>query len=83
MCFSLEWVGQLLIWLVVICAFIAIVRVLLPRIVGQLGEPATLIMTIVNIVMWAAILIFIIIVLVNLFSCLIGGGGFHTALPHR
>jgi len=37
MCFSLGWIEQLLVWLVIICAIFAIMRLLLPFVLNQLG----------------------------------------------
>jgi len=72
MCFSLEWFLQLLIFLVVICGIIAILRIWIfplfaaadPRI------PAT-----INIIIWVMVAIFVIYVCASLLMCVSAGGG--------
>jgi hypothetical protein len=73
MCFSLGWVEQLLVYLVIVCAVIAILKLFVPWIVAQLGYP--IIGQILNIVLWAFITILIIYLVFGLLSCLLGGGG--------
>lgn len=74
-CFSLVWLQQMLVWLVIVAAIVAIIRLLIPwitsitfPIVGQVLE----------IVLWAALAIIAIYIIFGLISCLIGmGGGLH------
>ena len=79
MCFSLGWIEQLLVWLVIVCAIIAILRLLLPWVAAQLGIP--LIAQVINIVLWAVVVIFVIYFCFALLGCL-GGGGM-PLFPHR
>ena len=79
MCFSLEWIEQLLVWLVIVCAIIAILRLLLPWVAGQLGIP--IIAQAIQIVLWAVIAIIVIYFCFALISCL-GSGGL-PLFPHR
>ena len=80
-CFSLLWLEQILIWLVIASAVIAIVRLVIPwitsitfPIIGQVLE----------IVLWAIIAIIAIYIIFALLSCLIGmAGGIHLPLPGR
>lgn len=72
MCFDLHWVMTVLIWLVVIGAVIAIVRLLLPQVLANFGAAGTLVLQILNIVIWASVLIAIIIFAFELISCLVG-----------
>ena len=67
MCFDLAWFENLLIWLVIVCAIVAVFKLLLPLVFG--GE---IIFRIINIVVWAVITIFIIIVVFDLISCYSG-----------
>lgn len=82
MCFTLEFVEQLLVWLVIICAIVAILRLLLPWIAAQLGGAGTIVMAVINIVLWAVICVYVIYFCFMLIGCLAGGSGF-MFLPHR
>ncbi len=75
MCFSLSWVENVLIWLVVLGAFVAIMKILLPLVLGAFGWAGDTLMRIINIIIVAVIVIFLIIFAFDLLSCL-GGGGF-------
>lgn len=74
-CFSLMWLQQLLIWLVIVAAIVGILRLLIPwitsitfPIVGQVLE----------IVLWAVLAIIAIYIVFALIGCLLGmGGGLH------
>jgi hypothetical protein len=77
MCFSLGWIEQVLIWLVVVCAIVAILKLLLPFVLSQLGVAGGVITGAINIVLWAVIAIFVIYFCFDLISCL-GGLSF----PH-
>lgn len=84
MCFSLEWFKDILIWLVIVAAIVAILRLLIPAVLTQFGWAGGLIMNILNIVVWAFVLIVIIIFAFGLIECLIGaGGGLHFPGWHR
>ena len=76
MCFSLAWFENLLIWLVILGAVVAIFKVILPLVFAQLGTPGAAVMQIINIVLWAVVVIFIIIIAFELIGCLVGSGGF-------
>lgn len=43
MCFSLAWLMNVLIWLVVVGAVVAVVRLLLPLVLAQFGGAGTLV----------------------------------------
>lgn len=77
MCFGLPWLEQLLIWLVIICVVIALLRLLvsfvLPKL-GLAGEVAGFVVAAVRIVIWGMICIFAIVIIFELISCLLGGG---------
>ena len=76
MCFSLQWLEQLLVWIVIVCAVIGILKLLLPFVLTQLGVGGGIILAAINIVIWAVIAIFVIYVCFDLISCL---GGLHIA----
>lgn len=81
-CFSLVWAEHLLIWLVVLCVLIGIVKLLLPMLLSWFGAPpgGGTVITILGYIMWAVVAIFCIIIVFDLISCAVGsGGGFHLA----
>lgn len=71
-CLSLSWLMNLLIWLVVIGAVVGIVRLILPYVLGPLGEMGNLIMRALTIIIWAIVLIAIILLVFDLLGCLVG-----------
>lgn len=77
MCFSLLWLKDLLIWLVVVAAVIAIIRLLVPWITSLTGWPV--LGQVLNIVLWAVVAIVVIMIVFALLQCLLGGAG--TAFP--
>jgi hypothetical protein len=73
MCFGLEWLKDILIWLVVICAVIALLRLLVSFVIPKLGfgaEILSFLVSAVTIVIWAIICIAAIIFIFNLIACL-------------
>lgn len=81
-CFSFGWLEDVLIWLVIICAVVMVLRIVIPWALGALGigidARATMV---INIILGAIILIYVIVILFDLAGCLIGSGGMH--LPRR
>ncbi len=61
MCFSLGWFEQLLIWLVVVCGIIAILKLFLPLVLPSLGVGGAIVMQAINIVVWVVIVVYVII----------------------
>ena len=76
MCFSLAWIEQILIWAVVVVAVVAIIKILIALVLPQLGWAGSVIMQGLNIVMWAVVAIFVIVICFDLIGCLI------TYAPH-
>lgn len=74
-CFSLQWFESVLIWLVIICAIVAILKLLVPFVLAQLGAGGGIIAQAINIVLWAVVCIFVIYVCFALISCLLGMSG--------
>ena len=83
MCFDLSWFEHLLIWVVIIGAIVAIVKVLLPMVFAQLGAPSGAIVQIINIFLWAVIAIFVIIIAFELIGCLLGSGSLNLGPMRR
>jgi len=71
-CFSLVWLGNLLIWLVVIAAVVALVRLLLPLALGPLGAAGATIGQALNIIIWAIVAVAVIVLVFDLLNCLVG-----------
>lgn len=72
-CLSLGFVEQLCIWLVIVCAIVAIIKLLVPFLTGLIGFP--IIGQIINIVLWAVVAIMAIYIIFALIGCLLGAGG--------
>ncbi len=78
MCFTLGYLEQLLVWLVMLGAVIAIIRLVVPWVLAQVGIP--LVGQVVNIILWAIVCIIVIYIVFALLSCL---GGFSLMPPHH
>ena len=75
MCFSLGMIEYALIWLVIVCAVVAVLRIFVPWILGVFGVVVDgRVMQILNIIIAAIVLIYFIILVFDLLSCLVGGG---------
>jgi hypothetical protein len=74
-CVSLYFVENLLIWLIVICAVLAIVKLLIvPYVLTPMGQPGVILIQVVNIIVWAVIAVAIVVIIFDLLSCALGGG---------
>jgi hypothetical protein len=73
MCFGLGTIEHLLIWIVVVLAMLAIIRVLLALATppAELAWALNAAIQIVRIVIWAAIVIAVIVVIFALLACLV------------
>lgn len=70
-CFSLVWVQQLIIWIIVIAAIVAIIRVVVPWLTGVMGGSLpTPVWQILNIVLWAVVAIAVVIIVFDLIACI-------------
>ena len=78
MCFSIGWLEQLLVWLIIVCAVVAVLRLIVPWVAAQLGVPV--IAQVLNIILWAIICIFVIYFCFALLAC-VGGG--MPLFPHH
>ena len=72
MCFSLAWIAQTLIALVLICGVVYLLRIWILPMLGGIDPrlPAT-----INVVVWVVVCIVVIWFVVDLLSCLLGSGG--------
>jgi hypothetical protein len=74
MCFTVPWLASMLIWLVVVCGFVAILMILLPIVLGWLGWAGGVAMQIIRIVVAVIVICALIHFLVDLYECYAGGG---------
>jgi hypothetical protein len=72
MCFSLQWVEQLCIYIIVVVAIWSIIKLLLPYVTQFM--PA-IVVQIIQIVLWAIVAIICVYIIFGLLSCLLGGAG--------
>lgn len=82
-CFSLLWIEQILVYCVILMAAFAIIRLVVPWALTKLGGDFSVLGQVLNIIMWAIVIIIVIYIVFALLSCLIGGTGFFPPLPHR
>lgn len=87
MCFSLAWLEQVCIWIIVACAIVAIIKLLMPIVlaqIGALGQFGTLLVGIVRILLWAFVACLCVYFVFEVVSCLLGSGGLSLpSLPRR
>ena len=77
-CFSLWFLRDLIIWIIVICGIVAIIRLLIPSLVP--GVPP-IVLQILNIVLWVIIACAIVYLIFDLLSCaLVGFPRLHSLL---
>ena len=69
MCFSAAWFVSLLIWLIIVCAVVAIGRIVLPIVLGWLGVAGGVVMQVINIVLIAFVLIVLVWFAFDLLTC--------------
>jgi hypothetical protein len=75
MCFSLDAIEHFLIWLVVICVVIGIVKILVPWILSLAGVGIDgNVARIINLIIIAVVIIAVIVVAFWLLECALGGG---------
>jgi hypothetical protein len=75
-CFTLGFLKELLITIIIVSAVIGVVRLLLvPYVLAPMGQAGSTIIQIVNIIVWAVIACFIVYILFDLLTCAFGGYG--------
>lgn len=79
MCFTLGWLEQLIVWLIVVGAIVACIKLLIPWLDSVTGVP--IIGQILMIVLWTIVAIVIVTIIFGLLSCLMGGTG-SFGFPH-
>jgi hypothetical protein len=75
-CLSLSFLQQLIIWVIVIAAIVAVIRLLIPHLDSLTGVP--IIGRVLEIVLWVVVAIMVVYLIFGLLGCLLGsGGGLH------
>jgi hypothetical protein len=83
-CFSLAWIQQILIWIVIVGAIVAILQLFIPWVLAQAGAlagPMSMILQVIKIIVWAIVVIFVIYIVFDLISCFLGSGGISLPRP--
>lgn len=81
MCLSVAYLFTLFIWLVIVGAIYAIIRLVVPAVLANFGGPGTLLASVINIVLWAILLIAVLYIVWGLVECLFGAGGLSLHPP--
>jgi hypothetical protein len=90
MCFSIQAIGTVLIWAIVIGAVLAILKLIVAFVLPKIGIPIAaevvgLFTQILTILIWAFILIFVVVIVFDIIACLLAQGGslprLHGSLP--
>ncbi len=75
MCFSLAAIENFLIWLVVVCVIVGVLKILVPWILSLAGFGVdSTVSRIINIIVLGIVIVGVIIVVFWLLECLLGGG---------
>lgn len=72
-CFTLGFLEQLIVWVIVITAVVMIIQLLIPLVAGPLGAFSQ----VIRIALWAVVAIMIVYFIFDLLSCAVGGPPFH------
>lgn len=99
MCFTLGWLQNMFVWVIVIVAILALLRLVATAIAGvpfwplapwpPTGQPAPsgiigFVLAALNIIIWAFIAIALVYFVFMLIGCLLSfTGGFPSLVPHR
>jgi hypothetical protein len=81
MCFSLLWLIELLISIVVIAAVVAILYLVVPYLLNMLGVASGIVMQVIKIIVAAIIIIAVLWILYDLVSCTALGPSPYRRLP--
>jgi hypothetical protein len=80
MCFSSAWLLQILIWGILVVGFVLIMRIFIPWLLAQLEVDASMVLRIIQIIIWMMVSIYLLVVAFQLFGCLWSHGP--NLLPH-
>jgi hypothetical protein len=74
MCFTVLWIVQTLVWLVVVAGLVAILMLILPVVLGWLDWAGNLAMQVIRIIVAVIVIIALLWFVYDLYVCAIGGG---------
>lgn len=85
MCFSMAWFQQLFVFVVIVCAIVAILKIIVPYVLkkagAEIGEGMGILIQIGRVVLWAIVAIVVIYIAFALISCLLGWSGGMPLFP--
>jgi hypothetical protein len=82
MCFSLAWLQQLVVYIIVISAIVALLKLLIPWALQFLGAEGGIVVQALNIILWTVVAILVVYIVFALIACLLGVSSL-PLLPHR
>jgi hypothetical protein len=71
-CLNLGFLEQLIVWLIIVGAIIACIKLLVPWVTSISGMPV--VGQIIMIILWAIVAIMVVYLIFGLLSCLVGSG---------
>lgn len=90
MCFSLDWIMHLAIWIVLaIATYVILIQILLPYLLSKLGgggevsQGVRVALAVLKVVVWAIVICVVIYVVFALLSCMWTVLGDYSLFPHR
>lgn len=69
MCFAMDWIEHLIIWLIAIAILVGLLKLVLPWVLGQLGIAGGMIIQAINIIVIGLVCIAIVIIAFDVFRC--------------
>ncbi len=74
MCFSVLWLVQTLVWLIVVCGIVAILMIVVPWVLSWLGVGlSSMVMQVIRIIVAVIVLVALVWFLYDLYVCAVGG----------
>jgi hypothetical protein len=71
-CFTLGFLEQLIVWLIIVGAIVACIKLLVPWVTSVVGFPV--VGQIIMIILWAIVAILVVYMIFGLLGCLVGSG---------
>lgn len=79
MCFTIGFLEQLIVWLIIVGAIVACIKLLVPWVSGLVNP---IVGQIIMIILWAIVAIMVVYFIFGLLGCLVGAGPpFHGIRP--